>query len=166
MERDNTLITKVLMQALQNKQTTKLNTSSMKEVSKENHISTNSKSKSKSSDKLYEKALGGMLLSTATDLLMNQISKGIEQNNQNQQIENNINKVSNDLNPYGLKYGGKIKGSKDNFEYGGDMSHAKGGIPVSKDGLQSTNPVAEVESKETSVKIDGESYIFSTTLKI
>lgn len=113
-----------------------------------------------------KKALGGMLLSLGLELVGNQISKGIQQNQMTQTLEDQLNAVSTGTNPYGFKYGGKLSGSKDNFEYGGDMSHEKGGIQVNKDGVPSDNPVAEVESDEVTINLDGESYVFSKSLVI
>lgn len=115
---------------------------------------------------LTKKQLGGMLLNIGFDVFQNQIQKNMQQAQMSQALQNHFNSVQTNLNPYGLKYGGKISGSKDNFEYGGNMPHSKGGIKVNQDGLPSTKPVAEVESDEVTVKLEGQSYVFSKTLKL
>lgn len=80
-------------------------------------------------------------------------------------MQNQLNQLTVNKNPYGFAYGGMLTGKEDAAVYKGRL-HSHGGILVNKSGVPSGKPDAEVEGDETVVKIGNKSYVFSNRLKI
>lgn len=81
-------------------------------------------------------------------------------------LQDHFNSMSTSTNPYGnYALGGEISGLDGLIKYDG-ASHANGGIQVNAQGIPSTNPVAEVEDGEVTMRSGNKSYVFSKKMKI
>lgn len=81
-------------------------------------------------------------------------------------MQNQINQLTVNKNPYGFALGGALTGAADASVYKGRL-HSTGGIKVNSAGVpDSENPDAEVEGEEVKVTMKGREYIFSNRLKI
>lgn len=80
-------------------------------------------------------------------------------------MQNQMNQLTVNKNPYGFAFGGALTGRADAGVYKGRL-HTNGGILVNSKGVPSANPDAEVEGGELAVTIGGKSYIFSNRIKI
>lgn len=81
------------------------------------------------------------------------------------QAREQVQQTTVNTNPYGFELGGEITGNEDLAFYKG-KSHRNGGIMVSKTGLPSFNPVAEVEGDESRLRLGKKTYIFSKKLTV
>lgn len=81
------------------------------------------------------------------------------------QMQQDMNALTVNKNPYGFAFGGALTGRSDASVYKGRL-HSRGGILVNSKGVPSGKPDAEVEGGELAVTIGGKSYIFSNRLKI
>lgn len=81
-------------------------------------------------------------------------------------LQDHFNSMSISTNPYGnYALGGEISGLDGLIKYDG-ASHANGGIQVNAQGIPSSNPVAEVEDGEVTMRSGNKSYVFSKKMKI
>ena len=80
-------------------------------------------------------------------------------------MQNQLNQLTVNKNPYGFALGGALTGRQDAAVYKGRL-HNTGGILVNSKGVPSGKPDAEVEGEEVKVTIGGKEYIFSNRLKI
>jgi len=80
-------------------------------------------------------------------------------------LQNRLNELTVNKNPYGFALGGALSGMEDAAVYKGRL-HNKGGIMVNAKGVPSNKPDAEVEGGEVKVTLGGKEYIFSNRLII
>lgn len=81
-------------------------------------------------------------------------------------LQDHFNSMSTSTNPYGnYALGGEISGLDGLIKYDG-ASHANGGIQVNAQGIPSSNPVAEVEDGEVTMRSGNKSYVFSKKLRV
>lgn len=80
-------------------------------------------------------------------------------------MQNQLNQLTVNKNPYGFALGGALTGRQDAAVYKGRL-HTTGGILVNSKGVPSNKPDAEVEGGEVKVSIGGKEYIFSSRLSV
>ncbi len=81
-------------------------------------------------------------------------------------LQDHFNSLSTSTNPYGnYALGGEISGLDGLIKYDG-ATRAQGGVPVNAQGIPSSNPVAEVEKDEVTMRSGNKNFVFSKALKI
>ena len=81
-------------------------------------------------------------------------------------LQDHFNSLSTSTNPYGnYALGGEISGLDGLIKNDG-ATHAQGGVPVNAQGIPSSNPVAEVEKDEVTMRSGNKSFVFSKKLVV